>query len=138
MKKTHEALVSYLNREEIQALLDAPDTSTASGLRDRAMLHVAYACGLRVAELVSLRLDQLDSRNPASIHVIGKGRREPHNEYTRWPSSRLVDSSLSPSFFRTTALRNPLDDEDLEAFNYLRFHTPFSAAMRETFVTLHK
>lgn len=76
LKKTDEALVSYLNREEIQALLDAPDTSTAAGLRDRAMLHVAYACGLRVAELVSLRLDQFAPRTPPSIQVMGKGRRE--------------------------------------------------------------
>jgi site-specific recombinase XerD len=76
LKKTDEGLVAYLNREEIQALLDAPDASTALGLRDRAMLHVAYACGLRVAELVSLRLDQLDSQTPPSIRVMGKGRRE--------------------------------------------------------------
>lgn len=76
LKKTDEGLVAYLNREEIQALLDAPDVSTAFGLRDRAMLHVAYACGLRVAELVSLRLDQLDRQTPASIRVMGKGRRE--------------------------------------------------------------
>lgn len=76
LKKTDEGLVAYLNREEIQALLDAPDTSTVFGLRDRAMLHVAYACGLRVAELVSLRLDQLDSQTPPSIRVMGKGRRE--------------------------------------------------------------
>ena len=76
MKKTDEALVAYLNRDEMQALLDAPDTSTALGLRDRAMLHVAYACGLRVAELVSLRLEQFDDRVPPSIRVIGKGRRE--------------------------------------------------------------
>jgi site-specific recombinase XerD len=76
IKKTTEGLVAYLNREEIQALLDAPDASTAFGLRDRAMLHVAYACGLRVAELVSLRLDQYDTRTPPSIRVMGKGRRE--------------------------------------------------------------
>lgn len=76
LKKTDEGLVAYLTRQEIQALLDAPDASTAFGLRDRAMLHVAYACGLRVAELVSLRLDQLDGRAPASIRVMGKGRRE--------------------------------------------------------------
>jgi integrase/recombinase XerD len=76
LKKTDEGLVAYLNREEIQALLDAPDASTVFGLRDRAMLHVAYACGLRVAELVSLRMDQLDSQTPPSIRVIGKGRRE--------------------------------------------------------------
>jgi integrase/recombinase XerD len=76
LKKTDEGLVGYLKREEIQALLDSPDASTALGLRDRAMLHVAYACGLRVAELVSLRLDQLDSQAPPSIRVMGKGRRE--------------------------------------------------------------
>jgi len=76
LKKTDEGLVAYLNREEIQALLDAPDASTALGLRDRAMLHVAYARGLRVAELDSLRLDQLDSQTPPSIRVMGKGRRE--------------------------------------------------------------
>ena len=76
MKKTDEALVAYLRRDEVQALLDAPDTSTVLGLRDRAMLHVTYACGLRVAELVGLRLDQFDGRAPPSIRVIGKGRRE--------------------------------------------------------------
>ena len=76
MKKTDEPLVAYLNRDEIQALLDAPDPSMAWGLRDMAMLHLAYACGLRVTELVSLRLDQFDGRTPPTIRVIGKGRRE--------------------------------------------------------------
>lgn len=76
MKKTDEALVAFLNRNEMQALLDAPEISTVLGLRDRAMLHLAYACGLRVAELVSLRMDQCDTRSPPSIRVLGKGRRE--------------------------------------------------------------
>ncbi len=64
LKKTDEGLVAHLTRQEIQALLDAPDASTAFGLRDRAMLHVAYACGLRVAELVSLRLTNLMAEPP--------------------------------------------------------------------------
>ena len=76
MKRTNEALVAYLTRDEMQALLDAPDTRTPSGLRDRAMLYLAFAAGLRVTELVTLRLDQFDPRTPSSIHVIGKGRRE--------------------------------------------------------------
>lgn len=76
MKKTDQTLIDYLTREELKALLDAPDPHTRSGIRDRAMLHLAYACGLRVAELVSLRTDQFDTRNPATIHVVGKGRRE--------------------------------------------------------------
>jgi integrase/recombinase XerD len=76
MKKTDEALVAYLTRDEMQALLDAPNPRTASGARDRAMLHIAFAAGLRVSELVSLRVDQLDRQTCSSIHVMGKGRRE--------------------------------------------------------------
>ncbi|MEY9138755.1 hypothetical protein ABIE79_010285 [Bradyrhizobium diazoefficiens] len=76
MKKTDQALVSYLTRDELQALLDAPDASTVSGIRDRAMLHLAFAAGMRVSELVSLRLDQIDRQTMSSVHIMGKGRRE--------------------------------------------------------------
>ena len=75
-KKTDEALVDYLNREELQALLDAPDPTTRSGTRDRAMLHVCFAAGLRVSELIGLRLDDVQTHPQASIRVRGKGRRE--------------------------------------------------------------
>ena len=76
MKKTDQALVGYLVRDELQALLDAPDASTLSGTRDRAMLHLAFAAGMRVSELVGLRLDQIDRQGLATVHIIGKGRRE--------------------------------------------------------------
>ena len=76
MKKTDEALIGYLAREEMQALLNAPDPRTRFGIRDRAMLHLAFAAGLRVSELISLRLDHLDGQACSSIHVMGKGRRE--------------------------------------------------------------
>src|SRR5579863_1844667 len=76
MKKTDEALVGYLTRDELQALLDAPDPRMVAGTRDRAMLYLAFAAGLRVSELVSLRLDQLDRPTLSTIHVLGKGRRE--------------------------------------------------------------
>jgi integrase/recombinase XerD len=76
MKKTNETLVAYLTRDELQALLDAPDLRVASGVRDRAMLHLPFAGGLRVSELIGLRLDQLEIQAPASIHILGKGRRE--------------------------------------------------------------
>ena len=76
MKKTDQTLVSYLTRDELQALLDAPDTSTVSGIRDRAMLHLTFAAGLRVSELVGLRLDQIDRQGASTVHIIGKGRRE--------------------------------------------------------------
>jgi len=76
MKKTDQALVEYLARDELQALLDAPYTSSVSGIRDRAMLHLAFAAGMRVSELVGLRLDQIDRQGLATVHIVGKGRRE--------------------------------------------------------------
>jgi len=56
-KKTDTRLVPYLLREELQALLDAPDPTTRDGIRDRAMLHVAVCAGLRVSELTGLKID---------------------------------------------------------------------------------
>jgi integrase/recombinase XerD len=61
--------------EEIEALLRAADPSTPLGLRDRAMLEVAYGAGLRVSELVGLPLSALD-RRAGVLRVLGKGRRE--------------------------------------------------------------
>lgn len=75
-KRTDEALVDYLNRQELQALLDAPDPTTRSGIRDRAMLHLCYSAGLRVSELIAIRLDEVRIHPEACIHVHGKGRRE--------------------------------------------------------------
>lgn len=74
-KKTDTRLVPYLLREELQALLDAPDPTTRDGIRDRAMLHVAVCAGLRVSELIGLKIDDI-RMSPMSIRVVGKGRRE--------------------------------------------------------------
>jgi integrase/recombinase XerD len=76
VKKTDEVIIGYLNREEIQALLDAPDPSCRYGLRDRAMLHLAFAGGLRVSELVGLNLTDLTLHPQPTVHIMGKGRRE--------------------------------------------------------------
>jgi site-specific recombinase XerD len=76
MKKIDETLVSSLTRIEVQALLDAPDRRTVPGIRDRAMLHLAFAGGLRVSELVGLDINAFDGRTPACVHIMGKGRRE--------------------------------------------------------------
>ena len=76
MKKVDQPLIDYLTRDELQALLDAPDPHTTLGIRDRAMLHLTYAAGLRVSELVALQVDNLDGQPPSSIRIMGKGRRE--------------------------------------------------------------
>lgn len=75
-KRIVQPLVDYLTRPELQALLDAPDRRTAGGLRDRAMLHLAYAAGLRVSELTGLSMGDLNQPAMDTIHVLGKGRRE--------------------------------------------------------------
>ncbi len=75
-KKTDNALVDYLVLQELQALLDAPDPTTIAGTRDRAMLHLGFAAGLRVSELIGLLLDDLQTHPDASVRVRGKGRRE--------------------------------------------------------------
>ncbi len=75
-KKTKTRLVSHLTSEEVQAILDAPDPRLRSGTRDRAMLHVCLAAGLRVSELVGLRVEEVSFVPRPSIRVLGKGRRE--------------------------------------------------------------
>jgi site-specific recombinase XerD len=76
MKKTDTRLVRHLTAEEIQALLDAPKPIDWASIRDRAMLHLCFAAGLRVSELTGLRREDLSLQPEASILVHGKGRRE--------------------------------------------------------------
>jgi site-specific recombinase XerD len=60
----------------MQAILNAPEPSGWDGLRDRAMLHLCFAGGLRVSELVSLQLGDVTLQPQATVRVHGKGRRE--------------------------------------------------------------
>ena len=75
-KKTDSRLVRHLTAEEMQSILDAPDPTVRDGIRDRAMLHLCFAGGLRVSELVGLRIEDLLLQPQASILVHGKGRKE--------------------------------------------------------------
>lgn len=76
MKRADTRLVRHLSSQEIQALLDAPTPTDRTGIRDRAMLHLCYAAGLRVSELVGMRLNDLTLQPQPSILVHGKGRKE--------------------------------------------------------------
>ena len=73
--KATSHLPTVLNQQDIDALLSAPDVSTPSGLRDRAMLEVLYGAGLRVSELVGMRTNDHDADYNA-IRVLGKGDKQ--------------------------------------------------------------
>jgi integrase/recombinase XerD len=64
-----------LSENQVESLLAAPDTDSVFGLRDRAMLETLYACGLRVSELVGLKLGEMD-RTQGLLRITGKGAKE--------------------------------------------------------------
>lgn len=75
-KRTDQNLVGYLTSDEMHAVLDAPDPTTRLGTRDRAMIHLCFAAGLRVGELVELPLASIMLHAQPFARILGKGRRE--------------------------------------------------------------
>ncbi len=73
--KIRQSLPSYLSVEEVDRLLKMPDTRTVSGKRDKALLDVLYSTGLRVSEVVGLRLGDIDFQ-AGCIRCTGKGSKE--------------------------------------------------------------
>jgi integrase/recombinase XerD len=73
--KIRRSLPGYLRLEEVERLLAQPDAKTPLGMRDRAMLEVLYSAGLRVSELVGLRVGDLDTK-VGCVRCIGKGDKE--------------------------------------------------------------
>lgn len=73
--KKPKKIPCVISEEEIDSLLEAPDMKTDTGIRDRAMLEVMYGSGLRVSELLSLKIKNVNSLN-GFITVVGKGGKE--------------------------------------------------------------
>ena len=102
-------LPNYLTPNEVQALLDAPKRNEKQGLRDAAMIEVLYACGLRVSELVGLRVTSLNL-DKGFIRCMGKGSKERLipmgrsaiavvNEYLRDSRPKYLRKGDSPFLF---------------------------------------
>ena len=73
--KQEQKLPIFLNIEEVEKLLNAPDEKTIFGKRDRAMLELLYSCGLRVSELINLSYHNIHIRDEY-IRIHGKGNKE--------------------------------------------------------------
>jgi site-specific recombinase XerD len=75
-KRYDQPILGFLTREEMQAILDAPDRSTWSGERDYAMWATFYNTGARVSEVIALRMRDLDLDHRSCVQIRGKGRKQ--------------------------------------------------------------
>jgi integrase/recombinase XerD len=109
--KQWQNIPKFLNRDQIESLLRAPDPSKSTGLRDRAMLELLYATGLRVSELCAVRLADLQA-DAGLLRTIGKGNREritpvgksalaAVRAYQETARPKLLNSRASPFLFVT-------------------------------------
>lgn len=109
--KLGRPLPKSLTESDVESLLAVPLVSEPLGLRDRTMLELIYACGLRVSELVELRLDQINL-NQGLVRIMGKGGKErlvPMGEesqewlqrYLQHTRSELLDGQMSDAVFVT-------------------------------------
>ncbi|WP_442903752.1 site-specific tyrosine recombinase XerD [Gilvimarinus sp. 1_MG-2023] len=95
--KLPRSLPKLLTESDVEALLSAPDVDDAVGLRDKAMLELLYACGLRVTELTQLTLPMLNLRQGV-VRVLGKGSKErlvPLGEEAAYWLERYITSKRS-------------------------------------------
>ena len=105
--KLDRPLPHTLSERQVEALIHAPDTSQPIGIRDRAMLELLYASGLRVSELVSLTADRINL-NQGVVKVVGKGNKERlvpvGDEALRWVAHYLNEAR--PALSRGAAIES--------------------------------
>jgi integrase/recombinase XerD len=98
-KRCTRKQVCHLTRDEVEALLEAPDRSTWSGRRDHVLLLLALQTGLRLSEITGLRIADVRLGSGAHVHVLGKGRKErctPLAKQTQAALHSWMSSDLGP------------------------------------------
>jgi integrase/recombinase XerD len=107
--KVHQILPLTLTEQDVACLLEAPDVETSYGIRDRCMLELMYSSGLRVSELVSLEVSQVNTRL-GLVRLTGKGNKErviPVGEEALFWLSRYTEYSR-PQLVRDRVLNDAL------------------------------
>ena len=148
--KQWATIPKFLNREQIEKLIAAPDAGKPSGLRDKAMFELLYATGIRVSELVNLRTSSLDT-GLGLVRVTGKGNKQrivPVHagalraiaDYMAEGRNTLLKTKTSPALF-VTARGGPMTRQGFWAsvrMNGKRagiFHNLSPHVLRHTFAT---
>ena len=117
--KQEDRTLKYMDESQLQQLLEAPDTTTIEGLRDRAILETLFSTGLRVAELAGLNRDQINLEK-REFGVIGKGRKarvvflteSACNWLARY--QRMRKDNYLPLFIRYKGKKHKIEDKDGE------------------------
>jgi integrase/recombinase XerD len=148
--KQWSTIPKFLNRDQIERLISAPDSTRPAGLRDRAMLETLYATGIRVTELIQLKLSSIDM-GLGLVKVTGKGNKQrivPMHEralqsirdYLERARPTLLKSRISPFLF-VTARGGPMTRQAF--WNTVKvsgrksgiFHNLSPHVLRHTFAT---
>jgi integrase/recombinase XerC len=111
-------LPSFLGEAEAAAMIEMPKGNTLKALRDRAILELLYASGLRVSELVGLNEDEIDMKQE-TVRVLGKGNKERIVPFGTFAAVALKDYMSKKRSLRITV---PEGDGDVPAFISLRGH----------------
>jgi integrase/recombinase XerD len=110
--KLPRSLPKSLNEKEVEDLLNAPDINQAIGLRDRAMLELLYASGLRVSELVGVKVNEVNTQDGV-VRVTGKGSKtrlvpmgqiaaDWIDQYLKTARPKILDGQMTDAMFATT------------------------------------
>jgi len=85
LKRAPHTTVDYLEEKEMQAMLDAVDIDSRTGIRDRALLLLLYNTGARVSEIIAIKIQDLRLDGAGQVHLLGKGRK--HRACPLWPET---------------------------------------------------
>lgn len=108
--KLPKKLPSFLDERSIERMMEIPDCSTVDGLRDRAVLELLYSTGVRLSEMINLRLRDIDLKNE-TVKVIGKGKK--HRIVPIGRKARIAVSKYLDERSKLISERTPEGDKEV-------------------------